>query len=72
MYVSRSVVSFLNVVKSKRTVGVVRVHGAVFSKDISSVRPRSRLDWFKWGRMRRPRGGVSVGDFSERLAFFDF
>ena len=61
---------FLKVVRSKRTVGVASVHGSVSSKDTSPIKRRSVT--------RRCQEFffvfcfvivVSVGDFSNRLAF---
>ena len=72
MYIFGSVVSFLNDLKSKRTVGVGRILGVVFSKDTSSVKPRSCLVRFKWGGTRRPRGGIFLGDFLVKVGIFRF
>ena len=61
--------SFLNLVKSKRTVEAESIQGTMSTEVASSIRFRLILDFSRCGRMRMPRGGIFDFDYSNNLMF---
>ena len=56
LYISGFAVSFLKLVKSRRTAGTESFQGTMSNEGASPTRFRLSLDFSKWGRMRMPRG----------------
>ena len=72
LYISGFVVSFLKLVKSRRTAGTESFQGTMSNEGASSTRFRLSLDFSKWGRMQMPRGGTFDSESSNTNSVFGF